>query len=141
MTEVLFANFLTDKRVYNLAQGTWKRLFDQIAAVHGFSYTPYINQMQGGKKEYDGNPIFSAYVASNNRAVRVIQAAPGGEEPLVSAWIDSIEISEGKAPAEELVLDVVLSKEAREMARKLAEGWLAEGWTTEDIDRVLGLLQ
>ena len=137
MAEVLYANFLADKRVYNLAQASWKRLFDRMAETNGFSYSPYINQIQGGRKEYDGNPIFSAFIASKNRAVRIIQLEPEAGGLDISAWVDTIELFKGKTPVQELVLDVVLSKQGKELARKLIDGWLTEGWTAKDVDRLL----
>jgi len=138
---VLYANFLTNKRVYNLAQAYWKRLFDRLAKACGFAWSPYINQMQGGKKEYDGNPIFSAYVVSKNRAVRIIQAAPEEGSMEISVWVDSIELKDGKSPVPELVMDVVLSPATKDLAEKLVEGWLAEGWTEKEIQKMLAFEQ
>lgn len=124
--EILYAKFLEDKRVYNLARASWKRFFDKLAKEMGVSYVSYINQYQGGKPEYDGNPIFSAYVPALNRAVRIIQVAPGegGEE--ITSWVDTIVLHEGQPEVEELVLDMVLSRTAREQAGELVKRWLGE---------------
>ncbi|MFZ2901186.1 MAG: hypothetical protein WA004_21325 [Saprospiraceae bacterium] len=124
--EILYANLLEDKRVYNLARASWKRFFDKLAKEMGVSYVPYINQKQSGKPEYDGNPIFSAYVPALNRAVRIIQVAPGegGEE--ITSWVDTIALHEGQPEVEDLVLDMVLSRAARERAGELVKRWLGE---------------
>ena len=133
MEEVLYANFLSDKRVYNLAQSTWKRLFERLAEKHSFTFVPYINQIQNGRKEYDGNPIFSAYVASVGRAVRIIQAEPEEGGSFFSAWLDTIELQEGRPPMQELVIDIALSRESKKRAERLVKGWLAEGWGEKEI--------
>lgn len=137
MTEVLYANFLEDKRVYNLARASWKRLFDKLAKEHGLSYVPYINQLQGGKLEYDGNPIFSAHVSKLNRAVRIIQVEAEDDELEISAWVDSIELQEGKPAVEELVLDMVLSRRAKETATMLLEGWFVKKFSGEEVAHLI----
>ena len=60
--KILYPNFLENKRTYNLAQGAWKRLLNKVLKDFGYTYTPYLNELQNGKKEYDGNPIFNAYI-------------------------------------------------------------------------------
>ena len=84
MTKFLYADFLENKRTYNLAQGAWKRLFSSLLQEYGYTYTPYINQTQNGKKEYDGNPIFSAFIPEINRAIRIIQVAPDDDGDEIS---------------------------------------------------------
>ena len=62
MAEFLYADFLENKKAYNLAQGSWGRLLNSLLREYGYTYMPYIIQVQNGKKEYDGNPIFSAFI-------------------------------------------------------------------------------
>lgn len=53
-SQILYANFLEDHRVYGLAKTYWKRFFDQLAAAHGFSYRAYINDAN----DYDSHTNF-----------------------------------------------------------------------------------
>lgn len=69
MAKLLYANFLDNKKVYNLAQAHWSKLLNSILKEHAYTFNPYINQIQNGQKEYDGNPIFSAYIPQIERAI------------------------------------------------------------------------
>ena len=130
-SQILYANFLEDRRVYGLAKTYWKRFFDQLAAAHGFSYHAYINDAN----DYDGNPIFSAYILEKNRAVRVIQIDPNEMEEniLITAWMDTIELEEGQAAVDELVIYTVLTVETRVKCAALIEEWVLEEMTIEEM--------
>lgn len=134
MTKFLYADFLENKRTYNLAQGAWKRLFSSLLQEYGYTYTPYINQTQNGKKEYDGNPIFSAFIPEINRAIRIIQVAPDDDGDEISAWIDDIELKE---KVKELVLDLKLSKKAKSTARDIIKAWLIDQLDNVTLDQLL----
>ncbi|MFM9946476.1 MAG: hypothetical protein ACKV1O_00925 [Saprospiraceae bacterium] len=139
MVHHLYTNFLADKKIYNLAQGYWQRLFSSLSHQHQLHFVPYLNpETRIGQKEYDGNPIFNALEKKCNRAVRIIQAAPQGEHLDISAWLDSIALSEKVAPVPELVLDIVLSKESYAIAERLIRAWLVEGAVKEDMERLIG---
>lgn len=127
--QILYANFLEDRRVYGLAKSYWKHMFDQLAAAHGFSYRAYINDAN----DYDGNPIFSAYILEKNRAVRVIQIDPNEMEEniLITAWMDTIELEEGQAAVDELVIYTVLTVETKEKCAALIEEWVLGEVTVE----------
>lgn len=138
MTTILYAEFLKDKRQYNLAQAFWKRLFDRFSEKYNLKFSGYINEYQSsGKKEYDGNPIFSAFFLKMNRAVRIIQGPPENDEIDISAWVDEITLKEGMPPAKELVIDMVLSKESKSIASNLIELWLADQLDPQLIDSYL----
>lgn len=47
-----------------------------------------------------------------------------GEE--ITSWVDNIALHEGQPEVEELVLDMVLSRTARERAGELVKRWLGE---------------
>lgn len=137
MAKFLYANFLDNKRTYNLAQGSWKRLLNSILKQHGYTFQSYINQKQNGKKEYDGNPIFSAYVPEIKRAIRVIQVSPEEEGDDLSAWIDDIDLSEKLAAGQtkELVLDLKLSKQTKNDARELIQQWVNQQLSAATLNR------
>ena len=132
MVHHLYANFLENKKVYNLVQGYWQRLFSGLANERRLQFAPYLNPTtRAGQKDYDGNPIFEAWEKTLNRAVRIIQVAPQGEQLDVSAWLDSIELPETLAPIPELVIDLALSKESYALAEQLISAWLTAGTTKE----------
>ena len=137
MAKFLYADFLENKRAYNLAQASWNRLLSSLLREHGYTYTPYINQMQNGEKEYDGNPIFSAFIPEIERAIRIIQVAPDEEGDDISAWIDDIELGKKTKKTKELVLDLKLSKEAKMLAKYLIGKWIMKQFDAATLDRLL----
>jgi hypothetical protein len=134
MGQVLFANFLEDKRVYHLARMHWERLFAKLAEEMGLAWEDYLNT----KEDFDGNPIFHAYLPRINRAVRVIQADPAEAEGEVdiSFWLDNTCISDEKQEVPELVLDMVLSREAEEKGKAMLLLWLS-GMRKCDVEKEL----
>ena len=138
MVHHLYANFLENKKVYNLVQGYWQRLFSGLANERRLKFVPYLNPTTcTGQKEYDGNPIFDAWEKTLNRAVRIIQVAPQGEQLDVSAWMDSIELPETPAPIPELVIDLALSKESYALAERLISAWLTAATTKEGMAEMI----
>jgi hypothetical protein len=129
--QILYANFLEDRRIYGLAKTYWKHLFDQLAAAHGFVYRAYINDAN----DYDGNPIFSANILEKNRAVRVIQIDPNEIEDniLTTAWLDTIELEEGQVAVDELVIYTVLTVETRAQCTALIQEWIEGEVTVEEM--------
>lgn len=123
MVDYLYTDFLENKRAYNLAQASWKRLLDSLLQAHGYTHTPYINSNQNGQKEYDGNPIFSAFIPEIARAIRIIQVSPNEEGDEISAWVDDIELGDTNE-IKELVLDLKLSRKAKMIARDLIKEWI-----------------
>jgi len=138
MVHHLYSNFLQDKKIYNLAQAYWGRLFSKIAQQYDLQLVPYLNDQNGnGQKEYDGNPIFNVLEPSLNRAVRIIQIEPEGEQLDISAWLDTIELAESAPPVQELVIDTVLSKESYAIARKFIIAWLGEGVAKTELEQLI----
>ena len=138
-TKVLYKDFLNNKRVYNLTQGSWRRLLNSLLKDLGYTHQPYLNEFQNGKKEYDGNPIFNAYIPEINRAIRIIQVSPKEEGADISAWIDDIELN-GKSKrktTKELVLDIKLSKKAKYTATELMKAWIQKQLDASSIDNLL----
>lgn len=130
-SQILYANFLEDRRVYGLAKTYWKRFFDQLAAANGFVYRAYVNDAN----DYDGNPIFSAYILDKNRAVRVIQIDPNEVEDdiFTTAWMDTIELEEGQTAVDELVIYTVLTVETKVQCVALIEEWILGEVTVEEM--------
>ena len=137
MPEVLFPNFLKDKDEYLKSRAFWKDQFDQLAEKHGFTYTSYLNDEP---LEFDGNPIFNAWVPEIGRGVRIIQVEAGVEGPELSAWLDSVEIGDGVV-VEELVVDIKLSSDSLTNLLELLENWLPVKLSRSEIEKHLLSLQ
>jgi hypothetical protein len=138
-TKVLYKNFLNNKRVYNLAQASWGRLLNSLLKDFGYTHTPYLNNLVNGKKEYDGNPIFNAYIPEIKRAIRIIQVSPQEEGDDISAWIDDIELKQKSRTkkTKELVLDIKLSAKARNIATEIIKEWIQKQVDATYIDNLL----
>jgi hypothetical protein len=117
----LYKDFLSDKRVYNLNKGYWKRVLPKI---EGFN--PYQEAFSNGKLFYDGNPMMAFYVPSLNKCVRIIQEEIESEEVSIGAWTENTSIQD--RPVQQLVISLELSQEAATKAKHLIEGWLLKGW-------------
>jgi hypothetical protein len=120
----LFVGFLEDKRLYNLTAAYWHRMVYRIAKERQLNFQPYINLYDSmGQKEYDANPIFSAFFPILNKAVRIIQDEPEAEAPDLTYWEDEIELKTGHQ-TKELVIAVALSVSSAEAAKRLIVDWL-----------------
>lgn len=137
MTKFLYGSFLENKRVYNLAQGAWSRLLTSLLKDYGYTHSPYINQSQNGVKEYDGNPIFSAFIPEIKRAIRIIQVSPEEEGSDISAWFDTIELEGDLEKTDELVVDVKLSQDSKNIAENLIQKWITEQLDEAVLDDIL----
>jgi hypothetical protein len=137
MSKFLYADFLENKRTYNLAQGSWNRLLTSLLKEYEYTHTPYINQTQNGEKEYDGNPIFSAFIPEIKRAIRIIQIAPQEEGDDISAWLDDIALNAKAEKTAELVVDIKLSQASKRIAKDLIHKWILKQLDAAAIDEVL----
>lgn len=130
----LYRNFLKDKRVYNLNRGYWKKMLDSLSNT--LPMPLYNEHFSNGAPFYDGNPIFSAYLPSLKKSVRIIQEAPETDNIEIGAWMASIEVN--NEPVKELVISLELSQEASMIAKQLIVGWLQDDWNESQIDNALG---
>ena len=125
MVHTLYNGFLENRRIYNLVEASWRKYFDHISNKNQLHYKTYINNKSRQGKLYDGNPIFSAYFPEVNRAVRIIQVASENNSIDISAWLDKIDLQKDQV-LDELVIDLALSREAKEIAKDLIEKWVIE---------------
>ena len=120
----LFVGFLESKRLYNLTAAYWHRMVYKIAEEKQLEFQPYINLYDThGHKEYDANPIFSAFFPGLNKAVRIIQDEPEADAPDLTYWEDRIELKVAH-PTKELVIAVALSVSSAAEAKRLIADWL-----------------
>ncbi|MCB0550777.1 MAG: hypothetical protein KDD19_24620 [Phaeodactylibacter sp.] len=109
-----------------------------IAEEAGVPSHSYINHFDSkGRKEYDANPIFDAFFPSLYKAVRIIQEEPEAGAPDIAAWMDSIDLFEGKTPVPELVIALALSKETAADARELARQWIVERHSAAEMQQLI----
>lgn len=122
MGKILFANFLEDKRVYHLAYLFWKSFFQRLTSAVNLGFTTYLNT----KGDCDGNPIFHAYLPDRQRALRIIQVDPSEtvEAIDIKAWVDQVQLLSEETTVPELVIDMVLSEEAKVVGQKLIQAWV-----------------
>ncbi len=103
MKKILFKDFLTNKKTYNLCILYWKKLLKDI---------PYPNIIHTtffyvcGNEMCDGNPILVMVVPSLNKSLRIIQDL---EEDDMSWWVKD----------NELVISITLTNESKNVAVKL----------------------
>ncbi|WP_373551160.1 hypothetical protein [Haliscomenobacter sp.] len=72
---------------------------------------------------------------AKKRAVRVIQIDPNEieENILITAWMDTIELEEGQAAVDELVIYTVLTVETKVKCVALIEEWILGEVTVEEM--------
>lgn len=144
--KVLFLQFLKDKRTYNLNVSYWriklqKALDEKISSKDQFIK----NRTMDGVNFYDGNPIYSHYSISKDKAIRIIQEDPIGvvsfsEIKLIDAWIDKIWILNNKhdeREIEELVISVFLTHSSVEKCLELVKAWFFGGLDKSNLHNFL----
>lgn len=139
MATILYPDFMENTAAYDAAENMWKEVLDALATEHGFSHAPYLNtRLANGEKERDANPIFNTYVASLNRAIRILQITKEeGGDLHISGWVDTFEIKEDQPPIHELVISLVLSEETKAIAEQFIHAWLVEQIDEESMDQML----
>lgn len=116
--KILYKNFLTEKNIYNLNTGYWKRKLLKNLDIKFSIEKQYIkNRKPDGTNFYDGNPIFS-YV-ENGKAFRIIQEnfyeinslENYNEIRPIEAWIDKLYLNNNDLSIPELVISLYLTRE------------------------------
>lgn len=125
----LFRNFLTDKKIYNLNEAYYYRLFQKIT---GKKAKPYYNtRYNNGEKFYDGNPIFSAL--TGDRLLRIIQEEPESKSVFLRAGLENTP----EEDLDELVIILELSQEVKPLLEELIRKWLVEAEEKEVMSRFI----
>jgi hypothetical protein len=151
--DLLFPSFLENRRIYNLAEAWWRRLFRKLFSSADLSFhTFYNNRYVSGEKIYGGNPIFNAYFPDRHKLVRIIQEIPEpGAEPAVAAWLDSFPTSElddarkpdptnpelKNEPIPELVIALSLTRGTAHMAQEWLRQWIVEDLSPAEMQRAI----
>lgn len=132
LTDSLHINFLEHPMVYDAMQMRWYDLVNDLSLAYDFSCKPYLNPfLANGEKDRDGNPIFNTYVASSNRAVRIIQIPKEeAQEIYIQACLNIFGKEENDPGIDELVIHLVYS----ETAKAIAKNWI-KAWLVDDISK------
>lgn len=125
----LFQDFLENKKIYNLNEAYYNRLFRKIT---GEKPVPYYNiHYNNGEKFYDGNPIFSAL--TDGRLLRIIQEEPESQRIFLRASLEKRPEDE----IDELIIILELSQEAKPLLEELIRKWLVEKEEKEVLSRFI----
>lgn len=151
--DFLYNSFLESKRIYNLNQGYWTRMFKKkINENLSADNILFLNVDNEGAKTYDANPIFTYINQERTRAVRIIQddASQVTNERVsadffISAWIDIITLydrsddSDEGTDVRELVIALYLTRETVEKSMKLVARWLSFDLNEHQISEILDI--
>jgi hypothetical protein len=129
----LYSNFLSDKRIYNLNRGYWKRMLSKVG--ENISMPFYQEKFSNGVHFYDGNPIASAYLPNLNKSIRIIQEEPETDSLEIGVWTEDKEFEDKNI--KELVISLELSRESSKVVRELIKGWLQENWDDEKLEKTI----
>ena len=137
MVNRLFENFLNDPEEYQASERYWEDVVKSIAQSLGQEdeWNRWIPRSypNGTPVELDGNPIIDGRSMKINRAFRIIQHEPVNDELELAAWLKSYEEEYSELPNEELVINLSLSAESAELAKKLLHRWMVPTTTVGEM--------
>lgn len=142
MIHKIHQDFLKTEDSYRECVRYWESLINDIAdlsnqagewrrwmPLHYANKTPY---------ELDGNPIFDCRSERLDRAIRIIQHEPQGFELEIVAWLTNYGDENVDLPSDELFINLSLSEESAEIARRLLRKWMNE---TTDLSEMKAYLR
>lgn len=137
MIHKLFESFLDNAAQYRACEEYWEALVSSITSVLGqaHEWRRWIPQQyaDGMPMESDGNPIFDGRSERLDRAFRIIQHLPVGDDLEITAWLKSYEAEYSDLPRHELVLNLSLSEESANLARILLQKWMLAETTPDEM--------
>jgi hypothetical protein len=137
MVRKLFESFLEDPEQYRAVEQYWEALVADIAesmnqANEWHRWMP-IRYADGIPLEEPGNPISDGRSDALNRAFRIIQLGPPGDDVEIAAWVTSYKPEDTALPRHELVINLGLTQESADLARLLLQKWMRRETTAEDM--------
>jgi hypothetical protein len=137
MVHKLFEDFLDNPEQYQASVRYWEQLVSDIAESLGQrgEWQPWIprHYADGTPFELDGNPIYDRRSQRPNRAFRIIQHRPIGNELEIVAWLKSYEEEYVDLPGDELVINLSLPLESAQLAQVLLRKWMTPTTTKEEM--------
>src|SRR5690348_682893 len=139
MATRLFESFLDDPEQYRDSEKYWELLVSSIANSLGQTgeWPRWIPRQyaDGTPMEADGNPIFDGRSERLDRAFRIIQHRPIGDDVEIAAWLKTYEAEYTDLPRHELVINLSLSQESADLARVLLRKWMSPEATPDEMLR------
>jgi hypothetical protein len=137
MVSQLFPDFIENPESYRASELMWERTVEDLAASMNQErqWKKWIprNFADGSLIEQDGNPIYDARNDSLNRAVRIIQHPPVGDDVEIVGWVSDFDAEYDRFPKHELVLNLSLSEESLAVAREILRRWMSPDTTSESM--------
>ena len=138
MTRRLFPDFLDNAEQYQASERYWEQLVGEVAESLGqpgewHRWIPR-RYADGTPFELDGNPIFDGRSQRLNRAFRIIQHRPLGNDIELAAWVKTYEEEFTDLPREELVINLSLSEESTQLAKALLHKWMTPATTKDEME-------
>jgi len=140
--KILFEQFLENKKTYNLNISYWrKKLNKALLEDIQLKDQPVQNKNEHGKNFYDGNPIFSYYSITKNKALRIIQENPKElavypETLKLDAWVNSLvlPLQGEELEIKELVISIVLTPDSVRKCIQTVGFWLDNSLNETNIE-------
>lgn len=137
MVHKLFESFLDSEDQYRACERYWEMLVIDVAKSLGQpnEWPRWIPRQyaNGAAMELDGNPMFDGRSQQLNRAFRIIQHRAMGDDVEIAAWLKTYEAEYSDLPRHELVLNLSLSGESADLARRLIGKWMLPATTADEM--------
>ena len=130
MVRVLFEDFLETEQGYRACEAYWMQLIQAIAESLGQAgeWVGWLSRAhfeQVPPTDGEANPITSRRSRNLNRAFRVIQYPVEDDKLLIGGYVTSDPENEDyDLPRDEMVIQLSLSEESAEAARRLLAKWM-----------------
>jgi hypothetical protein len=140
MVQKLFENFLDGPDSYAACERYWERIIREIeeSLEQPHEWRRWIPRYNTPwtSAEADGDVIIDGRSERLNRAFRVLQHRQVGDELGIAAWL-TYEKEYVEMPREELVINLCLSAESEEIAKKLLTDWMSPSTTFDQMAQII----
>jgi hypothetical protein len=143
MVKHLLKNFLSSEHEYERVVALWRSLLEEAAARVGQSgeWVPWrpATFADGTAVPRDLRPIIDARSARLAKAITISQHPPESDHAEIAAWLTTREWGEpdGRGSTDELEINLALSEETLQLARRLIEKWMDPGTSRERMEDVI----
>ena len=137
MVTHLYKDFLENEKVYLTNIDYWKSVIYTLLSVENLSFEEYVaTTKKDGSLYMDGNPIFNFRIDKSKRAVRIIQEEIETNHVEYSAWLNSLELTDGDK-VDELVISLELSNESVLLAVELINAWIINKFSKPKMEKFI----
>ena len=137
MVTHLYKDFLENEKVYLANIDYWKSVIYTLLSVENLSFEEYVaTTKKDGSLYMDGNPIFNFRINKSKRAVRIIQEEIETDKVEYSAWLNSLELTDGSS-VDELVISLELSNESVLLAVELINAWIINKFSKPKMEKFI----